>query len=259
MVSRREFTVAAAAAGLVSTITSTRGVAKSPPVARNVVLVHGLYADGSSWLEVIPHLQSAGLNVTAVQNPLLSLAQDAAATRRVLALQDGPTVLVGHSFAGTIISEVGVDPVVSALVYVAARAPDANEDFGALAATFPKAPASTGVVKVDGFFWLNEKAFLEAFANGLSPARARALYAVQGRGADALANARTTVAAWREKPSWYQISSQDRTINTELERFLAKRMNATSIELESGHLSLVSHPREIADLILAAAGHGSKA
>jgi pimeloyl-ACP methyl ester carboxylesterase len=258
MTSRREFAVAAAAAGLVSAMTSRRAAAASPPVARNVVLVHGLYADGSSWLEVIPHLQGAGLNVTAVQNPLLSLAEDAAATRRVLALQDGPTVLVGHSFAGTIISEVGVDPIVSALVYVAARAPDANEDFGALAAKFPKAPASAGVVKADGFFWLNEKAFLADFANGISRARARALYAVQGRGADALANARTTAAAWREKPSWYQISRQDRTINTELERFLAKRMNATSIELESGHLSLVSHPQEIADLILAAAGHGPR-
>ena len=102
------------------------------PVASNVVLVHGLYADGSSWLDVIRYLESAGLKVTAVQNPLSSLADDTAAIRRILALQDGPTVLVGHSFAGTLISEVGMDPIVSALVYVAARAPDAGEDFGAL-------------------------------------------------------------------------------------------------------------------------------
>src|SRR5271168_3035284 len=141
--------------------------AQSVPRAKNVVLVHGLYADGSSWLEVIPLLQRAGLRATAVQNPLKSIAEDAAAIRRVLALQDGPTVLVGHSFAGTLISEAGTHPNVSALVYVAARAPDAGEDFGALAARFPKPPASEGVVKAGGFFWLSEAAFLKDFANGL--------------------------------------------------------------------------------------------
>jgi pimeloyl-ACP methyl ester carboxylesterase len=229
--------------------------ARDAPVANNVVLVHGLYADGSSWLDVIPYLQRAGLHVTAVQNPLTSLADDVAATRRALALQDGPTVLVGHSFAGTIISEAGDDPKVSALVYVAARAPDAGEDFGALAAKFPKPPASAGVVKANGFFWLSEASFLRDFAGDVDPARARALYAVQGRGADTLPNTKTTTAAWRIKPTWYQVSTQDRTINPELERFLAKRMNATTIELDSSHVSLVSHPKEIADLILLAAGH----
>jgi pimeloyl-ACP methyl ester carboxylesterase len=229
--------------------------AQGIPIAKNVVLVHGLYADGSSWIDVIPYLQRAGLKVTAVQNPLTSLSDDVAATRRALALQDGPTVLVGHSFAGTIISEAGNDPKVSALVYVAARAPDAGEDFGALAAKFPKPPASSGVVKANGFFWLSEESFLRDFAGDLDPARARALYAVQGRGADALPNTRTTAAAWKVKPTWYQVSTEDRTINPELERFLAKRMNATTIELDSSHVSLVSHPKEIADLILLAAGH----
>jgi pimeloyl-ACP methyl ester carboxylesterase len=260
MISRRIFN-AMAAAGIVTAMTSQfskaqeLGKPRVGPKAKNVVLVHGLYADGSSWLDVIKHLQNAGLNATAVQNPLLSLEEDSAATRRILALQDGPTVLVGHSFAGTIISETGDDPIVSALVYVAARAPDAGEDFGALAAKFPKPPASAGIVKANGFFWLSEEAFLKDFANDLPSARARALYAVQGRGADALPTARTTKAAWRVKPTFYQVSTQDRTINPELERFLAKRMNATTIELASSHLSLVSHPREIADLILGAAGH----
>jgi pimeloyl-ACP methyl ester carboxylesterase len=228
--------------------------AKDVPVAKNVVLVHGLYADGSSWIDVIPYLQRAGLNVIAVQNPLTSLADDVAATRRALASQDGPTVLVGHSFAGTIISEAGNDPNVSALVYVAARAPDAGEDFAALAAKFPKPPASAGVVRKDGFFGLSEEAFLRDFAGDVEPSRARALYAVQGRGADTLPNTKTTTAAWRVKPTWYQVSTIDRTIDPELERFLAKRMNATTIEIESSHVSLVSHPKEIADLILAAAG-----
>jgi pimeloyl-ACP methyl ester carboxylesterase len=254
MVSRRTFNTMAAAA-VMSSITPAIGKTRNVPTVKNVVLVHGLYADGSCWLDVIPHLQSAGLNATAVQNPLTSLADDAAATRRVLAMQDGPTVLVGHSFAGTIISETGTDPIVSALVYVAARAPDAGEDFAALAAKFPKPPASAGVVRANGFFWLNEEAFLRDFAGDLEPARARALYAVQGRGADALVAARTTTAAWKVKPTWYQVSTEDRTINPELERFLAKRMNATTIELASSHLSLLSHPREIAEMILSAAGH----
>jgi pimeloyl-ACP methyl ester carboxylesterase len=253
MFDRRTFNTMLAGA-LASSITPVPGRTQTPDAVKNVVLVHGLYADGSCWLDVIPHLQRAGLNVTAVQNPLLSLADDAAATRRALAMQDGPTVLVGHSFAGTIISETGSDPMVSALVYVAARAPDVGEDFAALAAKYPKPPASAGVVKANGFFWLNEESFLRDFAGDLDPARARALFAVQGRGADALVAAKTTTAAWRVKPTWYQVSTEDRTINPELERFLAKRMKATTIELASSHLSLISHPREIADLILKAAG-----
>jgi pimeloyl-ACP methyl ester carboxylesterase len=251
--SRRTFNAmltAAAVTAAVPEVLKAQGV----PRATNVVLVHGLYADGSSWLEVIPLLQRAGLRATAVQNPLRSIADDAAAIRRVLALQDGPTVLVGHSFAGTLISEAGTHPNVSALVYVAARAPDADEDFGALAAKFPKPPASAGVVKADGFFWLNEEAFVRDFAGDLEPARARALYAVQAAGADALLSDRTTAAAWRSRPCWYQVSTEDRTINPELQKFLAQRMKATKIELKSSHVSLLSHPHEIADLIRAAAG-----
>ena len=253
MLSRKLFSGLLATIALASTIPGLVQ-ASDIPVAKNVVLVHGLYADGSSWIDVIPYLQRAGLNVTVVQNPLTSLADDVAATRRALASQDGPTVLVGHSFAGTIISEAGNDPKVSALVYVAARAPDAGEDFAALAATYPKPPASAGVVRKDGFFWLSEEAFLRDFAGDIEPSRARVLYAVQGRGADALPSTKTTVAAWRVKPTWYQVSTEDRTIDPGLERFLAKRMRATTIELDSSHVSLVSHPKEIADLILLAAG-----
>src|SRR6202050_3396055 len=139
MMSRRTFNVMAAS-GAVSAMTSQFSRAEDVTKAKNVVLVHGLYADGSSWLDVIAHLQTAGLHATAVQNPLMSLEEDSAAVRRILAQQDGPTVLVGHSFAGTLISETGGDSIVSALVYVAARAPDAREDFGGLAAQFPKPP-----------------------------------------------------------------------------------------------------------------------
>jgi pimeloyl-ACP methyl ester carboxylesterase len=228
--------------------------AAAAPRARNVVLVHGLYADGSSWANVIGRLQVAGLHVTSVQNPLTTLAESVAATRRALAMQQGPTVLAGHSWSGTIVSEVGLDPKVSALVYVAARAPDAGEDFAALAKTFPAPPASAGIITAGGFAQLSETAFLNDFANGVAPATARLLYAAQASNLVTLTTEKTSVAAWRSKPSWYAVSKRDRTINPDLERFLAKRMNATTIEVDSGHLSLVSHPKEIAGLILSAAG-----
>jgi pimeloyl-ACP methyl ester carboxylesterase len=233
---------------------SSKAQAESTVSVRNVVMVHGAYADGSSWAEVIGRLQRVGLKATAVQNPLTSLADDAAATRRILALQEGPTVLVGHSWAGTVISEVGVDPKVSALVYVAARAPDVGEDYAALAAKFPTPPANAGLVKSGGFAQLSEEAFLRDFAGGVDPAKARVLYAVQGRIADTLFVSRTTVAAWKLKPSWYAVSKQDRTTSPELQRFLAQRMQAKTIEVDASHLSLITHPEEIADLILNAAG-----
>jgi pimeloyl-ACP methyl ester carboxylesterase len=230
----------------------------APAKARNVVLVHGAYADGSSWSEVIPLLQEAGLRVTSVQNPLTSFKDDVDATKRILALQDGPTVLVGHSYAGMVISETGVDPKVSALVYVAARAPDAGEDYPALAAKFPAAPAGKGAVRAGGFVQLSEEAFIRDFAGDLPPAKARALHAVQGHISETLFASKTTEAAWRSKPSFYAISRNDRTTAPELQRFVAERMKATTIELDSSHVSLISHPREIADLILRAAGHTKK-
>ena len=223
--------------------------------AKNVVLVHGAWADGSSWAQVIPKLQAAGLHVTAVQNPLTSLEDSVAETRRVLAQQDGPTVLVAHSWGGTVISEVGTDPKVTALVYIAARAPDTNEDFVALSGKFPAGAARAGVQTHDGFTTLSEDAFLKYFANGVDPKTAKVLYAVQWPTAASIFGGKTTAAAWHSKPSWYAVSKLDQTINPDLERFLAKRMNATTVELEAGHLSLVSHPKEVADLILAAAGH----
>src|SRR3984957_17275216 len=161
---RRSF-VTMVAAGAASPLIQGRAAAAEPaPKARNVVLVHGLFADGSCWSEVIPRLQAEGLNVTAVQNPLTTLDESVAAAQRALAQQDGPTVLVGHSFSGMIVTEVGVDPKVSALVYVAARAPDAGEDYTALAKTFPAPPATAGIVFNDDWGQLSEEAFLRDFA-----------------------------------------------------------------------------------------------
>jgi pimeloyl-ACP methyl ester carboxylesterase len=228
--------------------------AQNRPVARNIVLVHGLFADGSSWSEVVARLQAAGLNVTSVQNPLTTLDDAVAETQRVLARQDGPTVLAGHSFSGMIVTQTGVDPKVSAVVYVAARAPDAGEDYAELAKRFPTPPASAGIVFDGDEGRLSETAFLRDFAGDLPEARARVLYAVQQPFHKPLLTARTTQAAWRSKPSFYAVSAEDRTINPDLQRYMAKRMGATTIEVKSSHLSLISHPEEIAGLILQAAG-----
>jgi len=251
---RRTFIGVLAAAGAASPIFHRAAVAQTAPKVRNVVLVHGLFADGSCWSEVIARLQAAGLNATAVQNPLTTLEASVAATQRVLALQDGPTVLVGHSFAGMIVTEAGVDPKVASLVYVAARAPDAGEDYAALAKRFPTPPASAGIVWSGDYGQLSEAAFLRDFAGDLPAAKARVLHAVQSPFERSLLAGKTTHAAWRSKPSWYAVSTEDRTINPDLERFMAKRMGATTIEVKASHLSLISQPDTITKLILQAAG-----
>jgi pimeloyl-ACP methyl ester carboxylesterase len=254
-INRRAFSTALIA-GAASSLISTRTMAEisSPTKARNVVLVHGLFADGSCWSEVIARLQAAGLNATSVQNPLTTLPEAVASAQQVLARQDGPTVLVGHSFSGMIVTEAGMHPNVSALVYVAARAPDAGEDYTALAKTFPTPPATAGIVFDGDEGRLSEEAFLRDFAGDLPEAKAKVLYAVQEPFHKALLAGKTTQAAWRSKPSYYAVSTEDRTINPDLQRFMAKRMGAKTIELKASHLSLISHPAEVAQLILEAAG-----
>jgi pimeloyl-ACP methyl ester carboxylesterase len=255
MISRRDFSFAMVAGAAASLISTRAMAAVSPPLeARNVVLVHGLFADGSCWTDVIARLQGAGLNVTSVQNPLTTLPEAVASAQRVLDRQDGPTVLAGHSFSGMIVSEAGVHPNVSALVYVAARAPDANEDYTALAKTYPTPPASAGIVFHGDEGRLSEAAFLRDFAGDLPEAKAKVLYAVQQPFHKALLAGKTTNAAWRTKPSFYAVSTEDRTINPDLERFMAKRMGAKTIEVKASHVSLISQPDVITALILEAAG-----
>src|ERR1700739_780462 len=255
VISRRTFS-AALIAGAAASLTSTRGMAATATAtkARNIVLVHGLFADGSCWSEVIARLQAVGLNVTSVQNPLTTLPEAVASAERVLSRQGGPTVLVGHSFSGMIVTDAGVHPNVSALVYVAARAPDAGEDYAALAKTYPTPPATAGIVFDGAEGRLSEEAFLRDFAGDLPEAKAKVLYAVQEPFQKALLAGKTTNAAWRSKPSYYAVSTEDRTINPDLERFMAKRMGAKTIEVKASHLSLISQPKEITRLILEAAG-----
>ena len=251
---RLEFTTALAA-GTAATMMGGVGSAQSAGGAiKNVVMVHGLYADGSCWADVIGRLQAAGLKVTSVQNPLTTFEDDVAAVTRALDMQDGATVLVAHSYGGMVATQAGVHPNVARLVYVAARAPDAGENYTALAGRFPAPPAAKGLVKAGNYLMLSETAFLTDFANGVDPIKAQVLYAVQQPNVATLSpNARTTAAAWRTKPSWYAVSKQDRTIDPDLERFMAARMKATTIEIDAGHLSLVSHAEEVSALVLKAA------
>jgi pimeloyl-ACP methyl ester carboxylesterase len=250
---RRSF-VGLTAATAANSLLSRTAFAQTAPKAKNVVLVHGLFADGSSWSEVIQRLQAAGLNVTSVQNPLTTLPEAVDAALRVLARQDGPTVLAGHSFSGMIVTDAGVHPNVAAVVYVAARAPDAGEDYTALAKQFPAPPASAGIIFDGDEGRLSEEAFFHDFAGDLPEAKARALYAVQWPFHKELLAGKTTNAAWRSKPSWYAVSTQDRTINPDLQRYMAKRMGAQTIEVNASHVSLISQPTAIANLILQAAG-----
>jgi pimeloyl-ACP methyl ester carboxylesterase len=251
MMNRRTL-IGAAAAMAAFPVLKQVASAQTSLKTKNVVFIHGLFADGSCWSKIIPRLQQMGVNCTSVQNPLTSLHEASEAVRRAIAAQPGPTVLVGHSFSGMIVSEVGLDPKITALVYVAARAPDAGEDYTALAKNYPTPPATAGIVFNDDWGQLSEKAFLHDFAGDLRPEEARVLYAVQQPFKKSLTTERTTNAAWRTKPSFYAVSTQDRTINPDLERFMAKRMGAKTIELNASHLALLSQPDEITNLIVEA-------
>src|SRR5262249_39740034 len=241
---RRTF-VGLTAAATVSPLLSRTAFAQTAPKAKNVVLVHGLFADGSCWSEVISRLLAAGLNVTSVQNPLTTLNEAVEAALRVLDRQHGQTVLAGHSFSGMIVTEAGMHPNVSAIVYVAARAPDAGEDYAALANQFPTPPASAGIMFDGNEGRLSEEAFLRDFAGDLPEAKASALFAVQWPFHKDLLTGKTTHAAWRSRPSWYAISTEDRTINPDLQRFMAKRMGARTIEVKASHVSLISQHETI--------------
>jgi pimeloyl-ACP methyl ester carboxylesterase len=222
--------------------------------ARNVVLVHGAFADGSSWSKVIPLLEKAGLNAVAVQNPLTSLEDDLAATRRAIAQQDGPVILVGHSWAGVVITEAGTDPKVAGLVYVAAFAPESGEAVGDLGKDFPPPPGGAELrPAADGYLTLTTKGVMEYFAPDLPVAQRKLIAATQGATNGAVFGAKVTNAAWKMKPTSYVVAANDRMIQPDLERKFAKTMNAKTITLPSSHVAMLSHPAEVAKLIIDAA------
>jgi pimeloyl-ACP methyl ester carboxylesterase len=222
--------------------------------ARNVVLVHGAWADGSSWARVIPLLEKAGLNPVAVQNPLTSFEDDVAATRRAIALQDGPVILVGHSWAGVVITEVGTDPKVVGLVYVAAFAPDVGQAVGDLGKEFPPPTGSKELrPSADGYLTMTKKGVMEDFAPDLPLAQRKLIAATQGATNGAVFGAKVASAAWKTKPTWYVVAANDRMIQPDLERKFAKTINAKTITLPSSHVAMLSHPEEVAKLIVEAA------
>jgi len=238
---------------------SVAGARVDARAVRNIVLVHGAFADGSSWAKVIPMLQAKGYNVTAVQNPLTSFADDLAATNRALALQNGPVILVGHSWAGVVITEAGMDPKVVGLVYVAAFGPDVGEVVAEINKGYPT-PASFAAPIVDkqGFMSLSTDAFVKHFASDLPAAEARVLAATQGPILAAAFGTKVSVAAWKTKPSWYIVAKMDEAIAPDEERFFAKRMKATTTELNTSHLPMLSKPNEVAAIIMDAAAKAPK-
>ena len=234
------------------------GLVAQPSVAahgvRNVVLVHGAWADGSSWSKVIPLLEKAGLNAVAVQNPLTSLEDDLAATKRAIALQDGPVILVGHSSAGVVITEAGADPKVAGLVYVAAFAPDVGEPVGNLGKDFPPPPGLAELrPDAEGYLTITTKGVMESFVPDLPVAQGKLIAGTQGATNGAVFGAKVANAAWKMKPTWYVVAANDRMIQPDLERKFAKTMNAKTITLPSNHMAMLSHPAEVAKLIIEAA------
>jgi pimeloyl-ACP methyl ester carboxylesterase len=241
---------------MLSSALDVRGFAQSssPQGVKNIVLVHGAWADGSCWSKVIALLQAKSFHVVAVQNPLTSLADDVATTKRIIALQDGPVILVGHSYAGVVITEAGNDPKVVGLVYVAAFAPGDGESINSVSKPYPPAPLGSELrPDAQGFLTATPKGIAEDMAQDLPASEQRILTATQGQTSSSVFGATITKAAWKSKPSWALIAGNDRAIPPELEKAEAAIIKATSITVPANHLAMLSHPKEVAELIEQAA------
>jgi pimeloyl-ACP methyl ester carboxylesterase len=222
--------------------------------AAHVVLVHGAWADGSSWSKVIALLQAKGIDAVAVQLPLTTLSGDVATVKRAIALHDGPVVLAGHSYGGAVITEAGNDPKVAGLVYVAAFAPGEGESVGSVGKDYPPAPLGAELrPDAEGFLSISPKGFAESFAQDLPAKEMKVLWAAQGPTNAAVFGATISKAAWKTKPSWFVVADDDRAIPPALEKAEAERLKATTISLAASHLVMISHPKEVADLIEKAA------
>lgn len=227
------------------------------PAARNVVLVHGAWADGSSWSEVIERLQKDGYKVTAVQTPMDSLQDDISRVRRVLSMQDGPTIVAGHSFGGAVITGLGSNaPNVVGIVYIAAFAPDKGDTMKALTGGQP-APPGASAIRPDssGYLWLDREGVVKFFAPDVHQDKARVIAAVQKPIAATEIADETPFGdpAWKFVPSWYQVSEQDQMIPPDAERFMASRAKAVTTSVKASHVAMISHPKETTELIERAA------
>jgi pimeloyl-ACP methyl ester carboxylesterase len=247
--------VATCAALLAIIAPATKAIAQTQPPAgvKTVLLVHGAWADGSSWSKVIPLLEARGLHVVAVQIPLTSFADDISATQRALALEDGPVLLVGHSYAGAVITEAGNDPKVAGLVYVSAVAPDQGESAFDLITSVPTPIDNELRPDKSGFLKLTPKGIAEDFAQDLSAKEIALLIATQVPINVAAMKGEVTNPAWKSKPSWYIIAANDRAISPELEAAQAKKIGATTFTVPSSHVSMLAQPSKVADVIFEAA------
>ena len=221
----------------------------------SAILVHGAWADGSSWSKVIPLLLEGGLRVTAVQLPLTSLKDDVATVKRAIALEDGPITLVGHSYGGVVITEAGDDPKVAGFVYIAAFAPDVGQSVGSLGASVEPAPLAAELrPDAQGFLKLTAAGVKNDFAQDLTPSEQSILFAAQAPTAAAVFGGSVSVAPWQAKPSWYLVATADRAIPPSLERAMAKAIKAKTVEISSSHVAMLACPKDTANLILQAAG-----
>jgi pimeloyl-ACP methyl ester carboxylesterase len=226
---------------------------------KNIVLVHGAFADGTSWGKVIPILEARGFHVVAVQNPLTSLADDVNATGRIIALQDGPVILVGHSWGGAVITEAGDDPKVVGLVYVAAWMPDIGKSANQTSEPFGPTPVLKEIkVDTQHFASLSEDGVINDFANGLPIAERRLVLAVQGQTYGPMFDEKLTHAAWKSKPSWHVISLNDRTLSPAMEEDEAKRSGGVAVMLPTCHVAMLQEPEKVADVITQAADNALK-
>ncbi len=240
---------------LATMIPATKAAAQTQAAAdvKTVLLVHGAWADGSSWSKVIPLLEAKGLRVVAVQIPLTSFADDVSATQRAIALEDGPVLLVGHSYGGAVITEAGNDPKVAGLVYVSAVAPDIGESALGLISSVPTPIGSELRPDKSGFLKLTPKGVAEDFAQDLSPREIAVVAATQVPVSVAAMKGEVTAPAWKSKPSWYIIAEHDRAISPDLEATLAKKIGATTITVSSSHVIMLAQPAKVASVILDAA------
>lgn len=251
--------VLASGIGVATALAGAQQAQAQQPVVKNIVLVHGAFADGSSWSKIIPILEARGFHVVAVQNPLTSLSDDVKATLRIVALQDGPVILVGHSWGGAVITEAGDDPKVAGLVYVSAYVPDVGTSANDTSAPYGFTPGQKSIqVDAQHFARMSPDGIINHFAQGLPMEERQLVLAVQGQTYGPMFDEKLTHAAWKTKPSWHVVSMKDQTLTSAMEEAGAKKANGKAIHLQTCHVAMLQEPEKVADVITEAAKGSAK-